>query len=250
MLSLSLLALSCAALTASCDARHMHRFHMHHAHRRQLPSATATSDNVPTTTDLAPAASITAGDAAIENIQEIQNGLSDLPANLLSFVQAVEARLGEMESMLLEMMGSSSTAEQTVSAASATPTNAIESASTPTSLESPTIIFSSTSSSPASYPTESASLPGVIPVVPVQSAWPTTFRTSRVTSTRTRTVTLSQTTSTISPPDTSRGFPIASSVIVSGNWTMPYASSRRSTVSTFQTRTTRNDPNSPAPTSS
>lgn len=237
MLTLSFLALSCAVLTARCDARHMHRFHMHHEHRRQVPSVTVTSENVPSTTEFA-SPSITAGDAAIENIQQIRNGLSDLPANLLSFVQAVEARLEDMESMLLQMMSSTS-AEQT--------TTSTPAASTPASLESPTTIPTSTDSSPAFYSSPSSSLAAVVPVVPVESAWNTTTHTSRVTTTRIRTLTVPEPTATSTASEASRGLP-SGSITNSGNWTMPYTSSRGSAVSTLLTRTARSVMSTAVPT--
>lgn len=82
----------CIFLAASASARHIHRPQLHQHQRRQ--AFTITAFETSSLTKEVAAASITAGNDAIADIQQIQAGLSDLPADLLSVVQSVDARLG------------------------------------------------------------------------------------------------------------------------------------------------------------
>ncbi|KAF7197700.1 hypothetical protein HII31_00789 [Pseudocercospora fuligena] len=164
--------------------------------------------------------SITAGNDAIEDIQDIQEGLSNLPGDLLSFVQAVEARLEEVESMLSSLMGGSSSATESVSSSRtrlppapfSTSLMALNSTATITSSITESPVFFTISASSASV-SSTSHLPGVVPVVPL----PTGFRTSRITSTRVKTVTLQP------PLATGLPWPTSNSTVSHGNNTSAFA---------------------------
>lgn len=89
------------------SSRHVHKRHLHKHHVRELDIPTATSIEEPSQA-IEASASFTAGNAAIEDIQAIQEGLSDLPKDLLAFVQAIEHRMEEMEALLQSMISGSS----------------------------------------------------------------------------------------------------------------------------------------------
>ncbi|KAK4627071.1 hypothetical protein CLAFUW4_04549 [Fulvia fulva] len=99
-----------ALLSTPASARHIHR-RSSHKHARQLvvpnvvPVVAVSPPTSPTPSASLPA--ITAGNAAIEDIQDIQEGLSDLPQNLLAFIQAVSDRLEEVEGVLQGLVSSS-----------------------------------------------------------------------------------------------------------------------------------------------
>ncbi|KAI5359279.1 hypothetical protein Slin14017_G101810 [Septoria linicola] len=200
MTSLSFYSACCAFLAASASARHLHRAQMHHHEhqRRQAVTTTSalTSEEVSPTTVNVPVASITAGNDAIADIQQIQEGLTDLPANLLSFVQAVEARLEDMERMLIELMGSSATipVPTVLETQSATEAGAVP----PT--QAPTLLSLSASSS-IPLPTITQSLASATAAIVYQ----TTFQTSRFTSTRIRTTTVPYASPTVIAADASQG---------------------------------------------
>ncbi|KAF2169145.1 glycoside hydrolase family 18 protein [Zasmidium cellare ATCC 36951] len=118
------LLLSISPLTTS---RHVHRRPIHKHHVRQLVVPAVTAIEEPSTTTEVPA-SFTAGDAAIEDIQAIQDGLSDLPRDLLTFIQAIEHRMEELEVLFQSLIPGSPEAVSTsqspslLSAASSTGT--------------------------------------------------------------------------------------------------------------------------------
>ncbi|EME46645.1 hypothetical protein DOTSEDRAFT_52076 [Dothistroma septosporum NZE10] len=189
-------------LTTPISARHIHRQSSHRHLRRHVvpnvPDSSVTTPSLPV---------ITAGDAAVEDIQDIQSGLSDLPRNLLAFVQAVEQRLSEVEDVLQSLVSSSSQPTSTLAGKDAATSSATGWSMflppPPKTVASIPIAVSSESSSMALLRTTA------IIGVPASSAPTTTFSeientyTSRVTSTRTRT-----STSTISiPPATGTGTP-------------------------------------------
>ncbi|KXT03001.1 hypothetical protein AC578_702 [Pseudocercospora eumusae] len=217
----SLCIITLFLLASSTSARHIHHRPSHQHSKRATPVVIADAAS-PIRENVSP--SITAGDDAIEDIQDIQEGLSNLPGDLLNFVQAVEARLEEVESMLSSLMGGSSSATESVSSfptrlppapfsashmalnSTATITSSIT--ASPVFFTIPTSTSSSTStSSPSSY------LPGIIPVVPL----PTGFRTSRITSTRVKTVTLEP------PQATGMSWPKSNSTSSHGNSTSTFA---------------------------
>lgn len=91
----------CTFLVVSVSTRHIHRPQVHQHQRRQaVPVTTTAVETSSLTTAVTAAASFAAGNDAIADIEKIQAGLSDLPADLLSLVQSVEARLEFMESVL------------------------------------------------------------------------------------------------------------------------------------------------------
>lgn len=185
-----------ALLTTTATARHAHR-RSSHIHARQLvvPDIAVDGDTPSSTTQPLPA--ITAGNAAIEDIHDLQSGLSDLPRNLLAFIQAVDQRLGEVEGVLQSLVSSSSQAappapEEPASSAigwstflppSPTPV------STATSIPSP--ILSATPPLPSTdllQPISTIAPPAPYTPASTPSSFATTW-TSRMTSTRTRTST-------------------------------------------------------------
>lgn len=240
MASLSLYSAFCAFLAASASARHLHRAQIHHHEHQRRQALTATpalsSEEVSPTAVYVPIASITAGDDAIAEIQQIQEGLSDLPANLLSFVQAVQARLEDMERMLIELMGSSApTPVPTISETQpATEANAVSPTQAPTL---PSLLASS------SFPllTTTQSLVSATAANPYQ----TTFQTSRFTSTRVRTTTVPYAGPTALASEASQGLP-SRVPLASGNWTLPYTTSGRPAIALSVVETAVPAP--PAPT--
>ncbi|KAK4503541.1 hypothetical protein PRZ48_004456 [Zasmidium cellare] len=113
--SLSKLALL-LCISPLTTSRHVHKRHLHKHHIRQLVVPAVTSIEEPYPTTEVPA-SFTAGDAAIADIQAIQDGLSDLPKDLLKFIQAIEHRVEELEALLQSLIsGSSDVATSSISA--------------------------------------------------------------------------------------------------------------------------------------
>ena len=85
------------------SARHIHGHRMHRHHVR--PLATPTLPPLPSTAvTSADLPAVTEGDAVIADVQEIQNGLNSLPADILNFIQAVEQRLQGVESVLSSLL--------------------------------------------------------------------------------------------------------------------------------------------------
>lgn len=212
--SLCISALIFAANYAS--ARHVHRRPAHQHQKRATP-VMVYEEASPVVEVTRP--SITAGDDAIKDITDIQEGLSDLPGDLMNFIQAVEARLGEVESMLSNLMGSSAEA-LTVSTSSIRspptpfPQPSVNASATTTSKSSTIvspIFFAGSSSFPASTSSTSSDVPDMVTTLPV----PTSFRTSRITSTRVRTV-------TVQPTATGLLWPAYNGT---GNYTLSYAPS-------------------------
>lgn len=218
----------CTFLVASVSTRHIHRAQVHqHQYRQAVPvtiTAVETSSlTTAVTAAAAPAAaSFAAGNDAIADIEKIQAGLSDLPADLLSLVQSVEARLEYIENVLQELVGSTST-----SVSSTLPVS-------PTLLPQPSTLIRSTT---ATNPTTASS--SLVPSLPALSSrnssstsrisYNTTTRTSRVTSTRIQTITVPQATSTLPASWISRGLP-SGTFTNSGNWTLPLSTSGRPAV--------------------
>lgn len=88
------------------NARHVHYRQLYKHHARQLVVPAVISIE-PSSTAPDPA-SFTAGDAAIADIQAIQDGLSDLPKDLLTSVQTMQHRMEEMEALLQSLISGSS----------------------------------------------------------------------------------------------------------------------------------------------
>ncbi|KXT15181.1 hypothetical protein AC579_3934 [Pseudocercospora musae] len=215
-------------LASSTLGRHIHHRPSHQHSKRATPVVVADAAS-PVMENVSP--SITAGNDAIEDIQDIQEGLSNLPGDLLNFVQAVEARLEEVESMLSSLMiGSSSAAESVSSSRTRLPpapfaTSLMAVNSTASTTASP-VFF--TTSTPSSASTSSTShLPGDIPVVPI----PTGFRTSRITSARIKTVTLQP------PQATGMSWPPLNSTSSHGYYTATFATTGGLTPVPFRTVT-------------
>ncbi|CAK3944428.1 Hypothetical predicted protein [Lecanosticta acicola] len=94
---------------AASHARHAH--HQAHIHARQLVVPVGTADETVASTIVQP--SDLPGNDAISDIKDMQNGLADLPGDLLSFIQGVEARLQTIETLLERLVSSSSEPELT-----------------------------------------------------------------------------------------------------------------------------------------
>ena len=126
IISLSLL---CNLVTS----RHIHGHAMHRHRHHVRPVAEHLLDTAIPSSTSASIPAVTEGSAVISDIEEIQNGLTNLPSDVLNFVTAVEQRLQALESMLSSVL--SGTAEPappgTTSQASAT-----EYLSVPTSITS------------------------------------------------------------------------------------------------------------------
>lgn len=134
------LALFCTInITLFCplvSSRHVHRHRLHRHHPQRLgtsimPIMTAT----PTTSNAM--SSMTAGDAVIADIQEIEKGLTDLPQDILKFVMAVEHRLEEVESMLASILSGADAS--TVPAIHHHPTTAASATSQVTTTSQPSL---------------------------------------------------------------------------------------------------------------
>ena len=214
--------LACTFLAASASARHMHRPQLHQHQRRQ--AVTITAFETSSRAEDVPAASITAGNDAIADIQQIQAGLSDLPGDLLSYVQAVEARLETVESMLQVLMSSTAVSPAvSTSVASAAPPSTFISSTTEvaTTPIPPPDFYAWQSPSPASSIRSSSQRSST-----TGGSHDTTTITSRVTSTRLHTITIPAAISTSSYTSVSGGFP-TSTFASSGNWTLPASTSGR-----------------------
>ena len=103
---ISLLSIYCSI--ASSRHLHGHLRHRHHYPRQDntpipnaIPPASATLSNAP---------SATAGNTVVDDIEQIQNGLTVLPGDLLAFIQAVQERLEQVESALAGLLSISTPA--------------------------------------------------------------------------------------------------------------------------------------------
>lgn len=70
-------------------ARHVHRKPLHQHRAVSSPSAVAVAEP-----------SISAGNGLVSDIQELQQGLTNLPQDLISFINSIEQRLEEVETLL------------------------------------------------------------------------------------------------------------------------------------------------------
>lgn len=99
-------------LHQTVSARHVHRqqLHRHHARQMQTPSPTIETISAASTVETS-IPSITAGNSVIADIQDVENGLANLPRDLSNFILAIEGKLQAIESMLAGLLaGSSETA--------------------------------------------------------------------------------------------------------------------------------------------
>lgn len=167
-------------LPLAAQARHSHHHdHVHFQARDVVIPVVAAGTTVASTTA---AASDLPGDAAIEDIQDIQQGLENLPKDLLSFVQGVEARLQTIEDLLEAMISGPSSSSPSsitpIALPSPYPTDFGEDTS---STPRPTSAIPSTTNHSSLAPTSTTSFDFDITS--------TTTRTTRITQTNTRTIT-------------------------------------------------------------
>ena len=96
--------ISLSLLCNLVSSRHIHG-HATHRHRHHVrPIAEGILETSITSTTSASFATATEGSAVISDIQEIQNGLTNLRSDIPNFVTAVEQQLQALESMLLSLL--------------------------------------------------------------------------------------------------------------------------------------------------
>lgn len=166
-------------LPLAAQSRHSHHHDHDHVRARDVVIPVVAAGTTVASTTAAP--SDLPGDAAIEDIQDIQQGLENLPKDLLSFVQGVEARLQTIEDLLEAMIsGPSSSSPSVTPIALPSPYLTDTEEDTSTTFISPSAAPSTTSRSSLA-PTSTSSFSFDITS--------TTTRTTRITQTNTRTIT-------------------------------------------------------------
>lgn len=156
--------------------------HAHHHHVRQVAVAVPiiSANDAPTTTISATRVSSQASSEVISDIKDIQEGLDDLPGNLLSYIQSVDQRLATVEALLQSLL------------ANATPTTIAELPSAPV-VETSSVGSSSSRRAPAPFPATAAAVPASSTAAPTGTAvLSSAYRTSRFTSTRTSVATVTR----------------------------------------------------------
>lgn len=116
---------------------------MHKHHVRALATPTLTPVPTSSVTSANPPA-ITEENAVVADVQEIQNGLNSLPADILNFIHAVEQRLQGFESVLSSLLAGAVPAAPTSSASATDYLPVPASISTPVSSSSVSLCRPST----------------------------------------------------------------------------------------------------------
>jgi hypothetical protein len=81
---------------------HAHAMQRHRHHVRPIAAPALEASTMSTTS--ASIAAVTEGSTVVSDIQEIQNGLTNLPSDILNFVTGVEQRLQALERMLASIL--------------------------------------------------------------------------------------------------------------------------------------------------
>lgn len=108
--SFACLLVSCLFHTSTSSRRtgNHHQLHRHHHARQEFTTIIVTPPSLHVTSESMPTA--TGGDQVMSDIQEIQQGLVNLPSDLVKFIGAIEERFEALEAMIASLLGSSTEA--------------------------------------------------------------------------------------------------------------------------------------------